>query len=158
MAKKDQDAEKEAELGRLGMFLGFRLRRLQNQLSRDFSEKTKSWEIRQGMFSSLEIISANPGVSQAALSTEVGLDKSAIVPLIDDMESRGWVVRTRSTSDRRRNHLTITDSGRKTLNDLIEQMTHTEARALATLTAEERAVVSAALDKVYHAYVKARDK
>lgn len=141
-------------LGRLGQFLGFRLRRVQNQLSRDFGAKTKEWELRAGMFSALEIIAANDGLSQAMLSDEVGLDKSALVPLVDDLEKRGWVTRTRSTTDRRRNHLAITEAGRAELDHLVEQMSQSEAKALATLSDEERATISRALDKIYYAYVR----
>ena len=89
-------------LGRLSSFLGFRLRRVQNQLSRDFSARTRAWGLRQGMFSALEVIAANPDISQTNLSREVGLDKSVMVAMVDDLEARGWVKRTRSTNDRRR--------------------------------------------------------
>lgn len=147
--------EGEVALGRLGRFIGFRLRRVQNQLSRDFSERVAEKALRGGMFSALEIIASNPGISQGTVSAEIGLDKSAIVPLIDDLEGRGWIARTRSLQDRRRNHLTITTTGLKELQALIEQMAHTEARALGALSEEERELVSRALDKVYRAYVKA---
>lgn len=148
------DDVSSVSLGRLGSFLGFRLRRVQNQLSRDFSAKTRDWGMRAGMFSALEIIASNPGVSQATLSEEVGLDKSAIVPLVDDLERRGWVTRTRSTTDRRRNHLDITDAGRDELDKLFAHLSETEEAGLAMLDDEERAIVSRALDKVYHAYVR----
>lgn len=153
VTKTPSDAD-HVELGRLGHFLGFRFRRVQNQLSRDFAAKTAEWKLRAGMFSSLEIIAANPGISQALLSAEVGLDKSAVVPLVDDMERRGWVVRTRSQTDRRRNHLSITEQGREELDSLANQMSLTEANALAVLSAAERAMIGAALDKVYDAYVR----
>jgi DNA-binding MarR family transcriptional regulator len=151
--RRTTDAETTA-LGRLGSFLGFRLRRVQNHLSRDFHQMTKAWDLRAGMFSALEIIAANDGISQAMLSEEVGLDKSALVPLVDDLERRGWVTRTRSTTDRRRNHLSITATGAAELDALMEQMSHSEAKALATLTDEERETVNRALDKIYYAYVR----
>ncbi|CAN5339197.1 MarR family winged helix-turn-helix transcriptional regulator [soil metagenome] len=144
----------QLSLGRLGNFLGFRLRRLQNQFSRDFQAETKGWNLRAGMFSSLELISANPGISQAMLSAEVGLDKSALVPMIDALEERGWVERTRSTTDRRRNHLSITKAGEIELDRMFHALSITEAAGLATLTEREREMVKDALDKVYHAYVR----
>jgi len=147
----DQD---QISLGRLSRFLGFRLRRVQNQLSRDFAAQTRDWSLRAGMFSSLEIIAANPGISQAELSGEVGLDKSAVVPLVDDLEARGWVERNKSPRDRRRNELSITDRGRAELDKLFHELEVTERAGLAMLTDEERAVINRALDKVYHAYVR----
>jgi DNA-binding MarR family transcriptional regulator len=141
-------------LGRLSDFLGFRLRRVQNQLSRDFTTKTREWGLRQGMFSSLEIIANNPGMSQVDLSAEVGLDKSAIVPLVDDLEARGWVERTKSARDRRRNELSITPTGKAELDRLFQELEVTEQAGLAALTDDERATINRALDKVYHAYVR----
>jgi len=156
MAAKTNETDDGAEpsLGRLGSFLGFRLRRVQNQFSRDFQLKTKAWGLRAGMFSALELIAANPGISQAVLSAEVGLDKSALVPIIDELEARGWVRRTRSTSDRRRNHLAITPAGEHELDLLFDELAVTEATGQEALSGEERALVSRALDKVYHAYVR----
>jgi len=150
----DSDNDKSISLGRLGSFLGFRLRRVQNQLSRDFSAKTRDWDLRAGMFSSLEIIANNPGISQVELSAEVGLDKSAIVPLVDEMEGRGWVARTKSARDRRRNELSITPTGRTELDRLFHELEITEKAGLAMLTDEERRIINHALDKVYHAYVR----
>lgn len=158
MATVKREAEDEAQgvaLGRLGSYLGFRLKRVQNQLARDFAARIKPWGLRSGMYSSLEIIAANPGISQAVLSTTVGLDKSAMVPLVDDMERRGWVVRTRSQSDRRRNHLSITDAGRDELDAITAELDKTEALAFELLSEDEKRVVSEVLDKVYDAYVRA---
>lgn len=140
-------------LGRLGNYLGFRLRRVQNQLSRDFQAKAAEWNLRAGMFSSLEVIACNPRMSQVELSAEVGLDKSAIVPLVDDLEARGWVERTRSPRDRRRNELKITQAGRAELDRIFAVLAETEHDALAVLTPEERETINRALDKVHRAYV-----
>jgi len=154
MAQEPIQENAGVSLGRLGDFLGFRLRRVQNQLSRDFSLKTRSLNLRAGMFSALEIIASNPGISQIALSSEVGLDKSAVVPLVDDLEARGWIARIKSARDRRRNELSITDAGRKTLDGLFAELALTEEAGLAALTNEERATISRALDKIYHLYVR----
>jgi DNA-binding MarR family transcriptional regulator len=146
-------AKADVSLGRLSNFLGFRLRRVQNKLSRDFHLKTAAWGLRAGMFSALEVIAANPGISQTILSREVGLDKSVMVALIDELEARGWVLRTRSEKDRRRYQLTATGEGRTVLDTLFADMDATEQAGLASLTQEERDVISRALDKVYRAYV-----
>ncbi|MDF7776351.1 MarR family transcriptional regulator [Sphingomonas sp. AOB5] len=154
MADKTEDDLEHVGLGRLGTALGFRFRRVQNKLARDFATNTAAWKLRSGMFSSLEIIATNPGISQAMLSTEVGLDKSAVVPLVDDLERRGWVIRTRSLEDRRRNHLSITEAGKTELDSLARLMVETESKALAVLTDAEREMISDALDKVYNAHIR----
>ena len=141
-------------LGRLDDAIGFRLRRVQNQLSRDFQARSRELDLRAGMFSALEIILANPGISQTDLAREVGMDKSVIVSLIDDLERRGWTVRERSATDRRRYCLSVTPDGQAALDTLVGNMLHVEKIGLAVLTPEERRTLIAALDKIYRAYVR----
>src|SRR5688500_8712637 len=98
-------------LGRMDEYLGFRLRRIQNRLSKNFTAASAEHNLRHGLFSSLALIVANPGTSQAEVSKEVGLDKSAIVSIVDDLEQRGLAERRVSSSDRRRHALYATPKG-----------------------------------------------
>jgi DNA-binding MarR family transcriptional regulator len=154
MVAVEREDDNEISIGRLGDYLGFRFRRLQNQLSRDFSAETRDQNLRAGMFSALEIINANRGISQMELAAEVGLDKSAIVPLVDDLEARGWVARTKSKRDRRRNELSVTKAGQVELDKLFAALDRVEEAVHAILTDAERTVMNDALDKMYHAYIR----
>jgi len=141
-------------LGRLGNFVGFRLRRVQNQLSRNFTAVTTEQGLRQGLFSSLAIVSANPGISQSELSREVGLDKSVTVTMVDEMEKFGWAERRRSQQDRRRHALYVTAAGEAKLDQLFALMDQTEAEVLHTLSPAEMALLSELLDRMYDAIVR----
>lgn len=142
-------AESALKLGRLGDYVGFRMRRVQNQLSADFAAATAHYGIRAGLFSSLALIEANPGISQQELSGTVGLDKSITVQIVDELERRGWAKRERSTVDRRRHALMVQPAGEKTLDDLFAIMVQVEADVLAQLSPEERPIFDAALDRMY---------
>jgi DNA-binding MarR family transcriptional regulator len=147
-----QAAESERiSLGRLGDFVGFRLRRVQNQLSRDFAGATAALGLRSGLFSSLAIISANPGLSQSELSREIGLDKSVTVTIVDDLEARGWAVRERSKLDRRRHALHITAEGEVQLEALLKTVARTENAVLHQLSPAELHLLSELLDRMYAA-------
>lgn len=139
------------KLGRLGDFLGFRLRRLQNQLSRDFAAATQGYNLRSGLFSSLAVIAANPGISQNDLSHEVGLDKSVTVQIIDELEKRGFARRERSKVDRRRHELLCTPEGEAYLDELFAILATTEAKALAQVSDRELETLKRILDKIYEA-------
>lgn len=128
------------------------MRRVQNQLSADFAAATAHYNIRSGLFSSLALIEANPGISQQELSSTVGLDKSITVQIVDELERRNWAKRERSTVDRRRHALTVLPDGRKTLDELFTIMIDVEAEVLAQLTAEDRPVFDAALDRMYSVF------
>ncbi|HEY5713353.1 MAG TPA: MarR family transcriptional regulator [Allosphingosinicella sp.] len=136
-------------IGRLGDFLGFRLKRLQNRLSRDFSRASESYNLRSGLFSSLEIIKANPGISQADLSAIVGLDKSVTVMIVDMLEERGLAKRRKSTTDRRRYSLFVTDKGEEELRQLFAIMARTEDRVLHGVSAQELHWLMDILDRLY---------
>jgi DNA-binding MarR family transcriptional regulator len=138
-------------LGRLGDFVGFRLRRVQNQLSRDFAAATADLKLRSGLFSSLCIVAANPGVSQSELSREVGLDKSVTVTIIDELEKLGWAERRRSPTDRRRHALYVTPAGEKQLDALFAILAQTEDAVLHQLSPAEMLVLSELLDRMYAA-------
>ncbi len=58
----------------------------------------------------------------------LGIDKNAMVGIVDDLEQRGWVRRSRSTADRRVHMLSLTRDGMQfvcgELLDLIRQLDH----------------------------------
>lgn len=137
------------DLGRLGEFIGFRLRRVQNQLSRDFAAATAHHGLRSGLFSALSLIASNPGISQSELSREVGLDKSVTVTIVDELERSGWAVRTRSESDRRRHELHVTAAGEAKLDELFKILERTEDAALHTLSPAELHLLHELLDRLY---------
>ncbi|WP_139138970.1 MarR family winged helix-turn-helix transcriptional regulator [Alteromonas confluentis] len=141
--------QKEIEMGRLGEFIGFRLRRVQNLLSKDFASATRKYNLRSGLFSSLSLISSNPGISQNELSAAVGLDKSTFVQVIDELEKRGLAKREKSKTDRRRHALFVTDEGQIFLNELYEIMAKTESAALKQLSPSELSLLKALLDRMY---------
>lgn len=142
-------ATPQLNLGRLGDFVGFRLRRVQNQLSRDFTAATAGRGLRSGLLSSLAIIAANRGISQSELSREVGLDKSVTVTIIDELEKSGWAVRRRSSTDRRRHELIITAAGQACLDELFAVLEKTEHAVLHQLSRAELQLLNGLLDRMY---------
>jgi DNA-binding MarR family transcriptional regulator len=106
------------------------------------------------LFSSLAIVSANPGISQSELSGEVGLDKSVTVTIVDELEKFGWAERRRSPQDRRRHALYVTPAGEAKLDALFALMEDTESAALHQLSPDEMRVLSELLDRMYDAIVR----
>jgi DNA-binding MarR family transcriptional regulator len=146
------------DLGRLSEFVGFRLRRVQNQLSRDFAAATAQYNLKAGLFSSLALIAANPGISQNEVSREVALDKSVTVTIVDELERSGWAVRERSKADRRRHALYVTPKGEAFLDEMFEILEHTENRVLRQLSKAELNLLSEFLDRMYAACSESGDE
>src|ERR671924_1191291 len=59
----------------------------------------------------LNLLAEGP-ISQQALGEQLGIDRTTIVELIDELEQQGVVVRRRNPADRRSYALTLTPKGR----------------------------------------------
>lgn len=77
--------------------------------------------------------------TQAALAEHLGLDKTVLTYLLDDLERAGLVERLVSPEDRRRRRIAVTERGVETLAGLCRRVTDAEARVLNRLTPSERA-------------------
>jgi DNA-binding MarR family transcriptional regulator len=148
-ARRTEDAPAEVDLGILNDVIGFRIRRIQNHLSRAFAERVNSKDVKPGLFSALALIQANPGLSQTTLSREIGFDKATVVALLDSLERLEWAERRRSPDDRRRHSLYITRKGQAALKALRTQALANEAAIHEVLSDEEQAQLFSLLDKIY---------
>ncbi len=63
----------------------------------------------------LAVLSADDAPSQLELAGLCGLLPSQVGPVLDKLEERGLVARTRSETDRRRYVVSLTDAGREAL-------------------------------------------
>ena len=148
-AAKPAIADNEAlQLGVLNDVMGFRLRRNQNHLAKAFSEQSNH-PGKPGVFSILALIAANPGVSQVRLAQESGVDKTALVAVLDYIEHQDWAVRRRAKEDRRKHSLSLTKKGEGALADLTDRAHLAEAPARASLSAAELDQLLNLLDKLY---------
>jgi len=112
----------------LPSLLGYNIRRAQIALWRDFARTVAAGEIRPGMFSALALARANPGIAQVELASELGIDKASMVSLIDRLEDAGWIVRTRSSEDRRRQGISLTPAGERIYKSLKREMLEHERK------------------------------
>src|SRR3954462_14760572 len=106
----------------LPTLLGYNIRRAQIVLWLDFARTVAEGEIRPGMFSALALVRANPGIAQVELGNELGIDKASMVALLDRLEEPGWILRTRSSEDRRRQGITLTSEGERIYKSLKQEM------------------------------------
>ena len=126
MARTDPahtEASEQTEALNLGLledFVGPRVRILWNLLSAGMVKALAPFGLRSGAFSALALISANPGCSQNQLAQGLGMDKSAVVVIIDELERRGLAARVRHPQDRRFHALKLTAKGKALLQRMIE--------------------------------------
>jgi DNA-binding MarR family transcriptional regulator len=155
MAKADRTKEETTENGLdWGLFgdrIGPAVRLLRNELTVRISDAQGPFGVHSGGLSSMVLIHANPGCSQADLARELALDKSVLVAIVDDLERQGFAMRGRSTIDRRRNSLTLTEDGERVMRAMLERVKAVEQPIADALNPEEHALLIRLLRRAYGA-------
>lgn len=135
--------------GVLTGLIGFHLRLAQIAVFRDFAATLGALDLTPGVFAVLVLIEANAGLKQTELANAVGLDRSSMVPVIDNLERRGLVRRLAVASDRRANALRLTTAGTALLRKAKRLVASHEARLAANLAPGERVALVAMLDRIF---------
>ena len=79
-----------------------------------------------------------PG-SQAALAARLGIDRTVMTYLLDDLAEAGLVERRPDPGDRRTRLVVATDHGRTVLDDLDKRFTRAEQHILGGLSSDDQA-------------------
>ncbi len=90
------------------------------------------------LFAVLNVLGAREGTIQQQLSSDMGIDPSATVKLINELEAAGLVDRRRRPNDRRAWVVTTTSKGRRTLQRARRLASQVEDEVLGGLTAADR--------------------
>lgn len=85
--------------------------------------------------------------SQLALATHLGIDRTVMTYLIDDLVEAGLVERRPNPADRRQRQVVATDRGRQVVSRMCGRVSEAEAAVLGGLDEQERAVLRGLLAK-----------
>src|SRR5580700_3113710 len=124
--KQERVAGAKVDLGPLPKLLGYNIRRASQVSWRTYVSFIGENKLRPGLFSLLCLVRANTGIAQIELGTHLGVDKASIVALLDRLERAGLIERRRSTRDRRRQGISLTESGTAELETLMTQVRQLE--------------------------------
>ncbi|GAA1566094.1 MarR family transcriptional regulator [Actinomadura kijaniata] len=86
--------------------------------------------------------------TQLAIARKAGLDKSTLIPVLDQLERKALVERHPDPADRRARVVTMTDAGRRSLTRSTRTVARTETELLADLTPDERTQFLAMLQRI----------
>ena len=140
-------AAPELMFAELDGLLGYLLRRAQGAMHRDFMAAVAEFELTQKQAATLWLIQANAGVSQVEVAAALGMDRATMLGLIDRLEARGFVLRKRSTVDRRRQELYLTPAGQNTLRKCKTKIADHEEKFRELFTASELSSLLEALKR-----------
>jgi MarR family transcriptional regulator, lower aerobic nicotinate degradation pathway regulator len=102
------------------------------------AEALNSVGLTPALFALLNVLGAREGSIQQQLSSDMGIDPSAMVKLIDDLERAGLGERRRRPGDRRAWEVAITPKGRRTLGQARRVVRQVENEVLGGLTGDDR--------------------
>lgn len=137
------------DLDGLPDLLGFHLRMAHVAMYRDFATAMSELELTQKQCATLQLIGANPAVSQVDLAATLGTDRATMMAMIDRLEQRAFVVRTRSIADRRRQELHLTKAGETMLARAKRTIAEHERHFTSRFTAGELKALVNALGRIH---------
>jgi DNA-binding MarR family transcriptional regulator len=115
------------------------------------AEQLGSVGLTPALFALLNVIGAREGAIQQELGSALGIDRSTMVSLIDQLEEAGAAKRRPSATDRRAREIVITPKGRRLLERARGLIGQVEDEVLAGLTADERHQLLALLRRALEA-------
>jgi DNA-binding MarR family transcriptional regulator len=108
----------------------------------------RSGGLRRVEFTILALVQGNPDVSARQLARALAVTPPNIAIWLDRLETRGLVLRTRSTRDARVQHIRLTRAGAALADRSLQRVREGEQAALSTLSTAERAMLVELLHKV----------
>ena len=130
-------ADKSPELGDLVEMVGVELRIAQILADRLFAG-VQAEGMAAGHYTVLSLIKLNPGINQSSLARCMYLDRSSMVPILDQFEKRGWIERRRHATDRRSHAIYLTRRGKAAHREADQRVRSLEARITEDLGAGNR--------------------
>ena len=85
--------------------------------------------------------------NQSGLAVTLGMDPTNVVALLNELEADDLVRRRRSPEDRRRHTVSLTEAGRRRLNEIEDLLSGVEQRVLDPLTPEEQQTLYSLLSR-----------
>lgn len=140
-----RSADDQFANGILDHLLGYRLKRAYMRLQPAAQAALAEEGLRVLSFSTLALICANPGIVQASLAAALQMERSNLVPILDDLNSRGLILRQKVEGDRRRLAIHATPEGEALHRRAEARVKYSEDALLANLSQSQIDALFAAL-------------
>ncbi len=128
-----QAAPAAVDLGPLGGFIGYRLRRAQLAVFAGFELALREIGLTAGELSVLVVIARNPGLTQSDVCAALAVQRANFTPLLHALEADRLAIREVLPADRRSNALRLTCHGREVLARALALHERLEKRITACL-------------------------
>jgi DNA-binding MarR family transcriptional regulator len=130
---------------------GFLIRRLHQIHLSLFAEECAAFKVTPVQYSILTAVAARPGLEQAALAQEVGVDRATLANVVARLARRGLVRRLQGKEDRRLKHVLPTAACKRLLEAMEGPARRAHERTIDALKARDRAAFVKALTSLVSA-------
>jgi DNA-binding MarR family transcriptional regulator len=141
-----RETSDEPEILELESFLPYRLYRLADAVSREFSRIYKDrHSLTRPEWRTLAGLGQHGTMTATALGEQSAMHKTKVSRAVAELERRRWLTRKPDEKDRRIEHLTLTGAGLVAYREMVPLAKAFERELLARLSADERAAVASGL-------------
>jgi DNA-binding MarR family transcriptional regulator len=128
-----REESRVVDRGELNEHVGYFARRFQMWIFQDLIKQLAHADVRISHYTVLAIVQANPGLAQSEIAAAVGMEPARLVRVLDELEQRRLIKRTRSISDRRSHAVFLTRDGEKAFEDIRQLARQHEDNVIAKL-------------------------
>lgn len=132
----------------LTTIVGYRLKRAYMVFKDDYASDPSLKALTKRQFTVLSLTASQCGISQSDLARQLGIERSGMVQLVDQLETKGYLRRVSNPEDRRVYRLEVTKAGHERLNQHHHAVVAHEQRVLAGLNKKEQALLLSLLDRI----------
>lgn len=132
--------------------LGYNLKRAYMIVRDDFRKQVEQSVLSPRSFSVLTLIVESSGLTQSAVARQLGIERSGLVAIIDDLEAHGLAERRAVPGDRRAQALMATDAGYDLHAQILARVHAHERALLASLDPAEQSQLLTLLRKFRSAH------
>ena len=105
----------DEDIGEIRTIVGFHIRLAHGGVYRHFSDTFTNLDLTQKQVSVLWLVSDHPDIAQTGLAQRMRMDRATTMAIVNRLQARGFLVRTKSKTDRRKQALSLTAAGRAAL-------------------------------------------
>jgi MarR family transcriptional regulator, organic hydroperoxide resistance regulator len=129
---------------------GYLIRQTFRSFTRSLEHRLAPHDISLSMWFFLRLLWEQDGLTQKELSDELGLTQPTTVAAMDVMEARGLIQRRRSSEDRRKTNIFLTQAGRALEKRLLPFAREVNEAALTNVTTAELQKLWTILERINH--------
>lgn len=127
---------------------GFLLRRAHQLSVGLFEHECQALKLTPPQFGVLHMLMHNEAMDQASLARGLGLDKVTVLHVVRGLETRGWLTRQASITDRRRWTLALSEAGKAVFLQAQALAHQASEQLLSPLNADEQQQLTRLLEKL----------